>query len=121
MSGSWPCIGSNASLGDRLGRFAAGELEHALDCLGWQGSKSRTGIHQARKSMRPTRATLGLARQHLGRAARTLDEKLRDSNKSLSDLRDGQALIEAIDRLGKLEKGADSCAITRRARAVAVK
>jgi CHAD domain-containing protein len=112
---------SGESIGDHLGHYAVTELGHAVHCLGWRGSHLHAGIHQARKSMRRVRATLAFARRHFGRIADTIDRSLRISNESLSDLRDGQALVEAIDRLGKLEKSADAAAIIRRARSAAVK
>jgi CHAD domain-containing protein len=112
---------SSESVGERLNRYAVTELGCAVDCLDWQGSHLHAGIHQARKSLRRVRATLALAEQRIGRVAGTLDRNLRDCNESLSDIRDGQALVEAINRLGKLEKSADAVAIIRRARAAAVK
>jgi CHAD domain-containing protein len=121
VSASEQCAESSESIGDRLTSYARTELERAMDCLGWRGSHLHAGVHQARKSMRRVRATLALAGRGFGRVTDTLDNNLRDCNESLSDLRDGQALVEALDRLGKLEKSDEVAVMIRRARLAAVK
>ncbi len=87
---------------DRLKAYALGQLQRAFTCLGWRGSHSHAGVHQARKSMRRVRACLALGESALGAGAGMLDEELSKICESLSALRDAQARVESLDRL--LEK-----------------
>jgi hypothetical protein len=85
--------------GEALRDYACDELRRACQCLGWRRAWLHRGIHQARKSMRRVRATLALVASVFGRSGELVDEELRRVNKSLSEMRDGQALVEALDRL----------------------
>ena len=85
--------------GRSLRDFALAELDRAAAQLGREGEARHAGVHQARKSMRRARATLALARRALGEAGRRLDEDIARLCRGLSPLRDGQALVEALERL----------------------
>ena len=68
-------------------------------CLGWRGSRSHAGVHQARKSMRRARACLALGGPALGAGAHMIDRELANICESLSSLRDAKARVESLDRL----------------------
>ncbi|BCT93915.1 hypothetical protein LYSHEL_29420 [Lysobacter helvus] len=75
------------------------ELAAAIDHLGRHGSHVHTGIHQARKAIRRTRALLALVAADVGPGAKLIDRELRRANRRLSPLRDAHALVETLDRL----------------------
>lgn len=108
-------------MGVALQKYASDELRRAGDCLGWRGSRLHLGVHQARKSLRRVRATLALAATALGRGGRVVDRELRRLTRSLSELRDAQALVEAIERLSKQAQAPEQTALLRRARAAAIR
>lgn len=113
---------SDIEPGARLRDYASAELAHAIDCLGWRGPRMHTGVHQARKSLRRTRATLALGMPALGPGADLIDRELRRLNRSLSRLRDTHALVTALDQM--IEKTVDDIAtrsLLRRARRIAVR
>lgn len=87
------------AIGFRLMAFASGQLLQAQTLLAQEGEARHSGIHEARKCIRRTRAALALgARVFDGRADR-LDHELGRLCRGLSPLRDAQALIEALQRL----------------------
>lgn len=89
-----------APLGLRLRDFALAELASARDHLAREGVSRHDGVHQARKSLRRVRAVLALGRKPLGAPARRLDADLAALCRGLSTLRDAQALIEGLERIG---------------------
>lgn len=110
--------------GDRLHAYAAAELAHAIACLGWHGGRLHAGVHQARKSLRRTRAALALGLPTLGPGARLIDRELRRTNRRLSKLRDAHALVHTLDvLLQKTEEAEDEQAALalRRARRIAAR
>ncbi|WP_300621467.1 CHAD domain-containing protein [Dokdonella sp.] len=86
-------------IGEHLRIYASTELARAIACLGWRGGRIHEGVHQARKSLRRTRATLALGAPVLGSGAHLIDRELRRINRNLSRLRDAHALVETLDRL----------------------
>jgi CHAD domain-containing protein len=106
-------------IGPALLAYARAELEHADVCLGWRASRRHEGVHQARKSLRRARATLALADDAFGRSGEWIDLELQRINRSLSELRDGQALVEALDRLAKHFDADGHAALIARARRAA--
>jgi CHAD domain-containing protein len=86
-------------IGLQLHDYASGELARAIACLAWRGSRLHAGVHQARKSLRRTRATLALGAMLLGPGARLIDRELRQVNRGLSKLRDAHALAGVLDHL----------------------
>jgi CHAD domain-containing protein len=97
--------------GPALLHYVQEELDAATDALDAFGGGLHAGVHRARKAMRRTRATLALAGSTLGPGARLVDRAMRKANRSLSMLRDAQALVDALDRLR--EKQQDHHAIHR--------
>ncbi|MDQ3617197.1 MAG: CHAD domain-containing protein [Pseudomonadota bacterium] len=92
-----------------------------MQCLSLRGARLHKGVHQGRKSLRRTRAVLALAKPALGAGARLIDRELRRINRSLSTLRDTQALVETLDRLAKKNPSDGSRALLQLARRDAVK
>jgi len=88
-----------APIGSRLKAFAREQIQLARDHLARQGEDRHLGIHQARKCIRRTRATLALGKQEFDRHAERLDEDLGKLCRGLSALRDAQALVEELERL----------------------
>lgn len=85
--------------GQRLRAYASGEIDQALDALGWGGNRLHAGVHLARKCLRRARATLALGADGLGPGTQLIDRALRDLNRDLSPLRDAHALVETLDRV----------------------
>ena len=85
--------------GPALLHYVQEELDAATDALDAFGGALHAGVHRARKAMRRTRATLALAGSTLGPGARLVDRAMRKTNRSLSMLRDAQALVDTLDRL----------------------
>jgi len=85
--------------GQRLRAYASGEIDQALDALGWGGNRLHAGVHLARKCLRRARATLALGAHGLGPGTQLIDRALRDLNRDLSPLRDAHALVETLDRV----------------------
>lgn len=92
--------------GDRLKAYAMAQLQRAIACLGWRGARAHEGVHQARKSLRRTRACLALGESALGAGAGMIDRELSKICESLSALRDAQARVESLARL--IENNDDS-------------
>ena len=99
--------------------YAASELDRAIAHLGWHGGRVHQGVHQARKSLRRTRAVLALGAPVLGPGAELIDREVRRVNRSISKMRDRQALVETLDRLIAKGRSPDALPILRRARRVA--
>lgn len=106
--------------GEALRDYAVAELDSALAGLGWRGGRVHAGIHQARKALRRTRATLALGGTALGPGAALVDRELRKANRGLSALRDVQALVETLDRLIAPQPPLEILQLLRRARRVAM-
>lgn len=85
--------------GTALRDYGIAELTVAIDALGARGNKLHEGVHQARKSIRRTRAMLAMAESALDPGGRLIDRQLRRANRRLSPLRDAHALVETLDRL----------------------
>jgi CHAD domain-containing protein len=105
----------------QLREYAVAELTRAIACLGWRSARLHTGVHQARKSLRRTRATLALGMPLLGPGADLIDRELRRVNRSLSKLRDAHALVTALDHLIAKHAPADddTLHVLRRVRRIA--
>jgi hypothetical protein len=107
----WP----HDRLGELLRDYAAAEIARAISYLGWRGGRLHTGVHQARKSIRRTRATLAFGIRRLGPGAALLDRELRTLNQGLSRLRDAHAVVGTLDSL--IASGSEDAVPTlRRAR-----
>ena len=86
--------------GIALRDYGVAELTTAIEGLAVRGNRVHAGIHQARKSIRRTRAMLGLGGAVLGPAADLIDRQLRRVNRRLSPLRDTHALVQTLERVG---------------------
>jgi CHAD domain-containing protein len=91
---------NEASAASLLREHAVAELGRAGRQLARPGEKRHQGVHEARKSIRRARAVLALAASALGKPGRRLERGLRDLARTLSDLRDAQALEEVLVHLG---------------------
>jgi len=98
--------------------YARAELDLAHAALG--DPDLHEGVHQARKAIRRARAVLAMGDGLLGPGAGLLDRELRTLNNGLSNLRDGHALVEVIDRLLEREGNDDARAVLQRAREAAL-
>jgi len=99
-----------------LRAYTCEELDRAIEHLGWRGARVHEGVHQARKSLRRTRATLALGLDVLGPGAELIDREVRRINRELSKMRDAQALVETLDRLIAKGKPPEALPVLRRAR-----
>ena len=99
---------------DQLRAYTLGQLQRAITCLTWRGSRAHQGVHQARKSMRRVRACLALGKSALGAGANMLDRELSKICDGLSAVRDAQARVESLDRLltGNAESEIRSCLVS---------
>lgn len=111
--------GQRQASGAALRDYAAAELAQAIAGLGARGGRLHAGVHQARKALRRTRATLSLGGDALGPGARLVDRELRRLNRGLSALRDAQALVETMDCLIGKRHAPDIAQRLRRARRAA--
>jgi len=102
-----------------LRAYACAELDRAVAHLGWRGGRVHEGVHQARKSLRRTRATLALGAAVLGPGAELIDREVRGVNRRLSKMRDAQALVETLDRLIAKGRPPEALPVLRRARRTA--
>ena len=84
---------------DSLKAYALNQLQRAIACLSWRGSRAHAGVHQARKSMRRARACLAMGETALGAGGNMIDRELSKICESLSSLRDAQARVESLVRL----------------------
>ena len=88
-------------LDDGLRRVASEQLEDALGGLRDPEDPVKA-VHEARKSVKKSRAALRLARPALPKDTyREEDHALRDAGRSLSGARDADVLLETVDALGE--------------------
>lgn len=107
--------------GESLKSYALTQLQRAMTCLAWRGSRAHAGVHQARKSMRRVRACLALGEHALGAGASMLDRELSKICEGLSSLRDAQARVESLDRLLANEPGLEILYCLPAAKRLAIK
>lgn len=79
---------------------ALGELKHG------SGRKRDEAVHEARKSIKKIRGLLRLVQPELGRVYRTINTRLGDVGRKLSEIRDATAIIEVFDALTEKHKDA---------------
>ena len=80
-------------------RLAAKQLRSARDQLRKSAVPADEAIHEARKSLKKTRALLQLIDADGGRVRRKEEKALRDVSGVLSRLRDADAMIEILEKL----------------------
>jgi CHAD domain-containing protein len=82
-------------------RIARHRVESALEILGRKVPTDHS-VHAARKELKKARATLRLVRDALGSSTyKKENAALRDASRPLSELRDGQVLLDALSSLVK--------------------
>src|SRR5579884_2571584 len=88
------------SVPEAIRRIATEELTSAAAQLdGGAGTKREEAIHEARKSVKKTRAILRLAKAELGDVRARENTRLRDAGRKLSELRDAGAIVVTFDDL----------------------
>lgn len=107
------------TLGDALHAFAEAQLAAALHGLAARGPRLHAGVHQARKSIRRSRAVLRLVGTDLGAGTAWVERELRRANRRLAMLRDAHALVETLDRLLHRSSAQAHALKLRRARRIA--
>lgn len=90
------------SAGDGIRRMAREQIDKALDEIADSGLDQHATVHQVRKRCKKVRALLRLARGDLdnsGNDYRRENACFRDAARSLSNVRDAEALVETYDML----------------------
>lgn len=87
------------SVPKELRRIVTEELETAIAELSKPGTLSDTSVHEARKSIKKTRAAIRLMRDELGSSYKDENRFLGDVGRKLSDLRDASVLVSSLDSL----------------------
>jgi CHAD domain-containing protein len=88
------------SLAAGLRRLSVREFEHALEGLSDPGTSREVAIHEMRKSAKRVRALLRMVRPVIGeRVYRFENGLLREAAASVSAVRDGIVMVEAVDRI----------------------
>jgi CHAD domain-containing protein len=83
-------------------RMARGRIDRVIESLSEKPQPGAESIHEARKTLKSLRALLQLARGSIDAEIRRRENIFfRDAGRSLSPLRDPQALLEALDYLSK--------------------
>jgi hypothetical protein len=90
---------TSASAGHALLAYARSQLLNARNQLARRGHARHAGIHEARKCIRRAKAALAIGRWKFGASGKRLNIELGRICRGLSPLRDGQALVEALQRL----------------------
>lgn len=80
-------------------RIAAEQIADAVQELTDQRSNRHKAIHSARQRCKRVRAVLRLVRADLGGRYSEENRRFRDIARQLSDVRDAEAVIEAVDKL----------------------
>ena len=92
----------NESLPDAIQRVVSEQLEAAIGYLSdGSNAKQDEATHEARKSVKKVRAALRLIRPGMAKSFSEEDARLRQVGRQLSELRDADALIGAMDQLTK--------------------
>jgi CHAD domain-containing protein len=68
-------------------------------------SMSANEIHQARRHIKKVRALIRLVRPALGDRYKPMDRRLRSVSRLLGPIADGEAVVDALDRLGRRYSG----------------
>lgn len=90
------------STGDGIRRMAQEQIDKALGEIDNSGLDQHTTVHQVRKRCKKIRALLRLARGDLDNSGKTYQQEnacFRDAARSLSGIRDAEALLETCDTL----------------------
>jgi CHAD domain-containing protein len=107
------------SVPEGVRRIAREELGTAAQCLrGKNGADADERVHEARKSLKKTRALLRLIRPSLGDVYAAENDRLREAGRKLSPIRDAAVMPQVFDhlreRIDKKAGGGSLAAIRRR-------
>jgi CHAD domain-containing protein len=88
---------------DGVPRIACGQLDMSIERLeGHTDEELGTAVHETRKSLKRSRATVRLARDELGDDAyRRENSAFRDAGRRLAGARDSRVLLETLDALSE--------------------
>jgi len=89
------------SVADGLRRLARKELQSALTRLRRSETPSDEAVHEARKSIKKVRAITGVIDTDGGRGLGNSEKRLRAVNRTLSQLRDADVMLETLTMLGR--------------------
>jgi CHAD domain-containing protein len=90
------------SVEENVRRIAQEEVDSAVDLLSHASSRKRDeAVHEARKSIKKTRALLRLVAPELGKTFCQENKRFRDTGHQLSVLRDAAALLETVGHIGE--------------------
>src|SRR5260370_31418411 len=90
------------SLANEIPRVARERIDRVIESLTEKPQPSAESIHSARKDLKSLRALLKLARGSIANDVRRNENLIfRDTGRSLSALRDAQALVEALKHFAK--------------------
>jgi len=88
------------SVGKGVARIASEELESAIETLKEAGHHyDRMAVHEARKSVKKSRAVLQLAQPKRSGASSRADQRLQKVGRALSQVRDADVLLETFGLL----------------------
>lgn len=90
---------SQETIPSAVRRIAAEEIDAARADLSGVTQNHTEGIHEARKRLKKLRGLLRLVRSNLGSTFAAENQAFRDAARALSDLRESDALLEALDKL----------------------
>ena len=91
------------SVPDGIRRIVREEIEDATKQLSKaNGAKRGEAVHEARKSIKKIRAVVRLIEPELGRTYRRENQRLGETGRRLSEIRDAEAIIEVFE--GQVEK-----------------
>lgn len=89
------------SMARGLRRLARNELSSASENLRRSNPPQEEAIHEARKSLKKVRAIVGVIEADGGHGLNGSPKRLRTVNRTLSDLRDADAMLSALETLRK--------------------
>ena len=89
-----------APIQDEVRRIADRQLEQAIGGLGAVGDpESDDSVHTARRHVKKIRALIRLVRSALGPRYRAVNRRLREVNRTLSPIADGQAVVGTLAQI----------------------
>ena len=100
-----PGVRARTNVGEALAAFARDILAEARAALGSPDKSDAVAVHDFRKSMKRWRALLRLVEPSVGAEAHDLRIAARDLARELARARDGQAALDALADLDKIDSG----------------
>jgi CHAD domain-containing protein len=95
-------------------RVARERIDRVIESLSEKPQPGAESIHEARKNLKSLRALLRMARGSIDEEIRVRENLLfRDAGRSLSTIRDPQALLEALDYFSKRPRGSSGPSVPK--------